>query len=137
MVEKAAVEGGFDKRMITHVTASLYEALTNAVEHGNKGDERRRVTVMARKVDDGVEISVKDEGDGFMAGFVPDPTKGDALFKPRGRGIHIMKGLMDSVKYNAKGNEVTLKLSNRDAGRTRGGESLPESEAHFSAPACH
>lgn len=113
-VEILAGEAGFGEREIMHVTSSLYEAITNAIEHGNRGDERKKVEVEAAQRGDVLEIRVRDEGGGFSRDEVRDPTEEDGIFEARGRGVLIMRKMMDNVSYNERGNEVTLKLARRE-----------------------
>ncbi len=110
MVEKTALEGGFGDRDVMPITSSLYEALANAVFHGNMGDENKKVEIEVVHDGSAIEIKIRDEGDGFQPDLVNDPTRGDMLFGARGRGLFIMRKFMDEVKYNDKGNEVTLRL---------------------------
>jgi serine/threonine-protein kinase RsbW len=55
-----------------------------------------------------VEIEVADEGDGFDATRVSDPTEPERLLTPGGRGVFLMRRLVDEVHYNERGNVVRL-----------------------------
>jgi anti-sigma regulatory factor (Ser/Thr protein kinase) len=55
-----------------------------------------------------VSYTIRDEGQGFDPANVPDPTAAENLLAVSGRGIMLMRTFMDEVKYNAKGNCVTL-----------------------------
>jgi len=55
-----------------------------------------------------IKILVADEGDGFDVNAVPDPTDPMNFLNPSGRGILFMNIGMDQVRYNAKGNMLTL-----------------------------
>jgi anti-sigma regulatory factor (Ser/Thr protein kinase) len=52
---------------------------------------------------------VRDEGPGFDPGGLPDPTDPANLERPCGRGLLLMKTFMDEVRYNDRGNEVTMR----------------------------
>ena len=84
------------------------EALVNAVEHGNKYDERKMIRVNCEARNGAVIVRVRDEGDGFDPAGVPDPTLPENILKEHGRGIFLMRNLCDDVCYNEKGNEVTI-----------------------------
>ena len=84
------------------------EAVVNAVEHGNRGDERKKVYVRCHVNGDSLVVTVRDEGDGFDPGQVPDPTLPENILKEHGRGIFLMRNLCDEVRYSPRGNEVTL-----------------------------
>ena len=57
---------------------------------------------------DRIKIIVTDEGEGFDVSSVPDPTDPVNFLKPSGRGILFMNIGMDEVRYNEKGNILTL-----------------------------
>lgn len=86
----------------------LDEALTNAMVHGNKLDPDRKVHVTlcadARKWG----VVIEDEGAGFKAEDIPDPDSADNLFRESGRGILLMKGYVDEMKYNGRGNRLFM-----------------------------
>src|SRR5574341_1542182 len=87
---------------------SLNEAITNAIRHGNRRDQQKTVYIRAEISADAARFTVRDEGDGFDPAALPDPLDPDNLLRPSGRGIFLMRQLMDEVKYNERGNEVTL-----------------------------
>ena len=51
---------------------------------------------------------IRDEGPGFNASLLPDPAEPESHSRFSGRGIILMRTIMDEVRYNADGNEVTL-----------------------------
>ena len=53
-------------------------------------------------------VIIKDEGEGFDPAALPDPTDAENIDRPCGRGVMLMRAFMDEVRYNARGNEVTL-----------------------------
>lgn len=103
---QAVVDLNDDERW--RLYTALYEALINAVEHGNRFDVQKRVHVFYRILSQAIVIKVRDEGKGFVPEDVPDPLSKENLLKPSGRGIFMMKKLMDRVKYNRTGNEVVM-----------------------------
>lgn len=88
----------------------LYEAVINAVEHGNKLDVHKRVNLIYRLMGSWLILKIHDEGPGFRPKAVPNPLELDNLLKPSGRGIYMMEKIADRVSFNRKGNEVTLFL---------------------------
>lgn len=90
------------------IYTAMYEALINAVEHGNRFNVQRRVTVIYRIVDDWIVFKVRDEGAGFDVHNIPSPLDDANLLKPSGRGVYMIKKLMHKVKYNRTGNETTM-----------------------------
>ncbi|MGH9575593.1 MAG: ATP-binding protein [Candidatus Acidiferrales bacterium] len=91
------------------VRTALYEAVANAVIHGNREDVKKQVHIWCRyDARECVLISVSDEGDGFDPKAVPDPTRPENLESEHGRGIFLMKTYMDEVRYEKGGTEVHL-----------------------------
>jgi serine/threonine-protein kinase RsbW len=85
------------------------EAIANAVVHGNQENPCKRVYLWCRCTTDGnVWITVQDEGDGFASETVPDPTARENLFRGSGRGIYLMKALMDEVRFEQRGTVVHM-----------------------------
>jgi len=99
---------GYGQRDVFAVRLATEEALLNAIEHGNKKDKGKKVTVAYALDPQRSEITVTDEGEGFDPGSIPDCTADDNLTKSRGRGIALMRGFMDIVEFGEKGNTVRL-----------------------------
>ncbi len=91
---------------------SVTEAVNNAIMHGNKFDAEKTVVVSLLATEDFVEIEVQDEGDGFNPDKVADPREPENLLKSSGRGIFIIKSLLDEVLFekNEIGTKVTMKF---------------------------
>lgn len=95
------------------IKLALEEAMTNAVKHGNCNDPNKHITVRYAIDDRRVVVMVRDEGRGFCPQAVPDPTAGENLERPNGRGIMLMNSYMTRVWYSPNGNEVWM-LKYRD-----------------------
>lgn len=92
------------------VRLALEEALTNAMRHGNGLKKSRKVAVGIAWEGGQIHLDVSDEGNGFNPKTVPDPTKsGYAENIPGGRGIFLMRHLMDSVEFYNGGRGVRMK----------------------------
>jgi len=94
------------------VSLSLREALANAILHGNQNDPAKRVLVACFcecEADGGLLLVVRDEGPGFNPDQVPDPTDAAAIHESHGRGILLMRHLMDEVRFTNGGSEVLLR----------------------------
>ena len=100
------------------VELALDEALDNAVVHGNRMDRHKLVQVLCRcELGKGISIVVKDQGQGFDADAVPDPTAPENIGAEHGRGIWLMKSMMDEVSFEHSGTEVRMrKAPARQAG---------------------
>lgn len=93
----------------TELEIALREALANAVFHGNRSDTAKSVLVRAYcDPGKGFVIAVRDEGRGFDPEKVPDPRRADRLHLTHGRGIFLMRELMDHIEHRKGGREVVL-----------------------------
>jgi serine/threonine-protein kinase RsbW len=94
----------------TDIDVALHEALANAVIHGNRENSCKRVYVTCRCYMDGeVSITVRDEGRGFDSSALQDPTFRENLLLTHGRGIYLMKTLMDEVSFEEGGSVVRMR----------------------------
>ena len=89
----------FEEDAAHYMSVAIRESLVNAIKHGNKLDESKRVLIAFTLHDDGLEVEVHDEGPGFDPGRVPDPLAPENLLKAGGRGIFFMRQFMDEVRY--------------------------------------
>jgi serine/threonine-protein kinase RsbW len=87
---------------------ALDEAFVNAVKHGNKFDANKIVRITADVSTKEARFTVEDEGDGFDVNAIPDPLDPNNLFKTSGRGVLFIYNIMDEVKYNERGNRLTM-----------------------------
>lgn len=101
-------EHDFDKDDIFAVHLTFEEAFLNAVKHGNKMDPNKKIKIDYSVDDEKVEISITDEGNGFVPDEVADPRFGPGLYQPGGRGLLLMNSYMDTVRYNEHGNSVYM-----------------------------
>ncbi len=100
----------YARRFNLNFRVGLTEALSNAMLYGNASDPQKRVRVEVTVRLEEVAVRVTDQGVGFDPSTVPDPTLPDNISKSGGRGIFLMKALMDEVQFNERGNSVTLVL---------------------------
>jgi len=103
------------------IEMALHEALANSVIHGNGENSCKRIYVDCRCYLDGeVSITVRDEGRGFDSSAVPDPTFLENLLFTHGRGIYLMKTLMDEVSFEEGGAVVMMrKKANENSAEQR------------------
>ncbi|WP_165226741.1 response regulator [Aquisphaera insulae] len=112
---------------------ALQEAIVNAMDHGNleldselrQDDERvyhelgerrkaqppycdRRVRLDAGVTRAEASFTIRDEGPGFDPSTLPDPTDPANLWRIGGRGLLLIRTLMDEVRFNETGNEIVL-----------------------------
>ena len=89
-----------------HLNLVLTEALVNAIKHANATDPDKEVQIRINVCDKELVIRVYDDGQGFDLDLVPYNGCPDPL-NEKGRGIFIIRSLMDSVEYKkANGGNV-------------------------------
>lgn len=111
LISDACHTGALSRRRVRfNLRTALAEALTNAMLYGNGADAAKRVRVRVELGSDVVRIHVADDGAGFDDATVPDPTTPDRLEREDGRGLFVMRHLVDQVTFNARGNAVCLTL---------------------------
>ena len=107
----------------TDIELALLEALTNAVIHGNSENSSKRVYVICRCYMDGeVSIMIRDEGTGFDSSAVLDPTVRENLLFTHGRGIFLMKTLMDEVSFEEGGSVVRMRKNSNSGASSPGNQ---------------
>ena len=82
-----------------NVPVALTEALSNAILRGNRGARDKQVRVRAVVSDTALVLEVADEGTGFdLDACTIDPTSPGKLEREDGRGLFLMRSLMDRVE---------------------------------------
>jgi len=80
----------------------LREALANAIIHAIARILENPSMLNCRREPDEVSIAVKDAGKGFDIDNVPDPTAPEDIRSLPGRGIHIIKALINEVRFRGR-----------------------------------
>jgi serine/threonine-protein kinase RsbW len=88
----------------------LSEALSNAIVRGNREDRTKWVEVRAELIPDSISVHVTDEGPGFDPSSVPEPVQPEQLDEARGRGLFLIRKLVDAVQFNEQGNSICMIL---------------------------
>jgi serine/threonine-protein kinase RsbW len=108
LIEEIASKYQIADDTFANMMTCLNEVVTNAIIHGNKQDQAKKVIVNAEVDSKRVVWTVTDEGEGFDYNHLPDPTAEENLEKLTGRGVFIVKHLADQCIFSARGNEVEL-----------------------------
>jgi serine/threonine-protein kinase RsbW len=80
-----------------HLNLVLTEAMSNAIEHSQPAEQARTVRVCILIEGDELHIYVHDQGQGFDLESVPPPDFDEP--PERGRGLFLIRALMDGVVY--------------------------------------
>jgi putative Holliday junction resolvase len=81
------------------VSMAVIEAATNAMVHGNASETSKRIRAVFQRAPCEIIITVDDEGPGFDPGKIPNPVDAENLLKESGRGVYIMRQVMDDVQF--------------------------------------
>ena len=111
-IDNITGEAGISQDNYGKILVSTLEAVNNAIIHGNKADEDKIVDIEIKLNNEELIIIVEDEGVGFIPNIIPDPTKPENIEAINGRGIYLMTKLADNIKFNKRGNRVTMKFKN-------------------------
>ena len=96
------------------IEIAVREALANAVIHGNRENPDKYIDITCRCTTNGdVSITVRDEGEGFDSHAVPDPTDANRQLLNHGRGLRLMRALMDEVSWEQNGTVVQMRKQMR------------------------
>lgn len=105
--ELAHRELGQDKSM--ELSLALQEALANAVVHGSHRNPSKAVECWVARAEGDILIVVRDSGPGFDLDAVPDPRGRAQVGSDHGRGIHMIRELMDEVHFVRNGAEIHMR----------------------------
>jgi serine/threonine-protein kinase RsbW len=93
---------------IFDIKLACEEAMINAIKHGNEHRRNKTVNISYDITDKAVVITVQDQGKGFDYRNLPNPTEPENLIKLVGRGIFLIRNVMDKVKFNVQGNKIIM-----------------------------
>lgn len=92
---------GLDDEQLHWVGVAVRESVVNAIKHGNRNDQSKRVLVEFSPVPahapEELVIRVRDEGEGFDPEELADPLAPENIMKSSGRGIFLIRNFMDEV----------------------------------------
>ena len=97
---EAAMRGhGVPDALVTDMAIAVTELVNNAIIHGNKSNPSKMVTLEVAFTSQDVTVRVADQGSGFDPMAIPDPLAEENLLREVGRGVFIVRSLMDEVRY--------------------------------------
>lgn len=94
-----------------NIMIAVTEAVNNAIIHGNKQNPNKKVNFSIEANEQLINITIEDQGEGFNPNELEDCLKPENLLKDGGRGVFIIKELMDSVQIQNTGNGTKLKMT--------------------------
>jgi serine/threonine-protein kinase RsbW len=113
-LESTLREAGVVEETIADVAIAVTEIVNNAIDHGNAGDPEKMVNLSVVLTAGELKIEVADEGGGFDPGAVANPLAQENLLREVGRGIFIVRHLMDTVEIEARpGRGTTVRITKK------------------------
>lgn len=109
---KANATMGLDDGTMYRVLVAATEAVNNAILHGNQSDPTKEVRLCLQATNRLLTIRVDDEGPGFDPAKLPNPLEEENLLKEHGRGVFLIRSLMDDLKFLRfrKGSAIVMKV---------------------------
>ena len=107
-----AETAGLDEQGVYAVQLAVDEACTNIIEHAYGGEGKGEIEVTTTLLSDGIEITLRDNGERFEPETVPEPEMNIPLeeVEMRGAGIFLIKKMMDEVHYQFGNGGTILKM---------------------------
>jgi serine/threonine-protein kinase RsbW len=94
--------------LMGNISVSVIEAVSNAIQHGNRNDVTKIVQLKYSKQNECITFSIIDEGSGFNIELVPDPTLPENIENIKGRGLFLIRHLADKVSFACNGSEIQI-----------------------------
>ena len=107
-VDEISGEYNLSSELYGNILIATIEAANNAILHGNKLDENKKVNIKFKIEDKFLKVIVRDQGTGFDYKHIPDPTAPENIEKINGRGVFLMERLSDKILFTDNGSQVEL-----------------------------
>ncbi|MBI1803405.1 MAG: ATP-binding protein [Ignavibacteriae bacterium] len=101
-----------DETKFNKLLIATTEAVNNGILHGNKRDPQKNVTLTCQANHTSLIVTVQDEGPGVDPDNIADPLAEENLMRENGRGVFLMRSLMDSISFEKfpGGSRVIMKM---------------------------
>ncbi len=107
-VIRIAGEIGFGEDDVFQIGMAVREGMVNAVVHGNRYSEEKKVRLTVTSEPGRLVIRIEDEGEGFDLQSIPDPTAEENLLRQSGRGLLLIRSFVDEVRTEPLRNHGTV-----------------------------
>ena len=121
IIEDFAEEKNLSLKLLFEINVALDEILTNIVSYAYNDKAEHKILVRLFSLKDGLKIQVEDEGIAFnpLQRAEPDITKSVMERPIGGLGIHMVRKLVDELKYKRENNKnilTLIKIDNKNGG---------------------
>ena len=114
LVEEFAEQAGFSAETRQEVELAVGEALANVMCHSYGGDAERPIEMRCAMRDGALEVEIRDDGEAFDSKHLRPPPPDE--LRAGGRGVFLMREIMDKVEYLRDNNRNLLRMTKRPAG---------------------
>jgi len=111
VVQEFARESGFGDQDTQAIVLAVDEAAGNVLKHSYKGDTSRKFSLACRSSDDELEFELRDAGPQFEPAKIPQLPPDEV--RAGGRGVFLMREIMDEVEYSRVDGENIVRLRKR------------------------
>jgi anti-sigma regulatory factor (Ser/Thr protein kinase) len=124
-VEGVCRVAGFDERATRAIVMATDEATNNVIRHAHRDRPQAPLQIECHFVTDGIEVRLLDEGAPFDIAAVPHLDPGE--LRPGGRGVFLMRALMDELTCQPRGDRGNLLRMVKRCNRPVSAPELPAS----------
>ena len=112
-LEKLNRQLHLDEAKYNKLLVAITEAVNNSIIHGNLRDPKKKVTLTCEVNHAVLIVRVRDEGQGVDPARLPDPLAEENLMRENGRGVFLMRSMMDKVEFDNSpdGSEVVMTMT--------------------------
>ncbi|MBA4311940.1 MAG: ATP-binding protein [Chlorobiaceae bacterium] len=102
-----------DEIRFNKLLVATTEAVNNGIIHGNERNPLKKVTLTCMLRNSVLTITVRDQGTGINPNALPDPLSNENLLRENGRGVFLMKSLMEEIVFKKakRGSSVIMKMT--------------------------
>jgi serine/threonine-protein kinase RsbW len=108
-ISQALIQLDVPEEKQLEIALAVQEALANAVVHGCNSDATKEVGCCLEKdLNGAIVITISDPGPGFRVANAANPLEAERLFKGSGRGVYLIRQLMDEVHFHDGGKRIRM-----------------------------